>query len=302
MGQCNVSLDMLRKARDVCIDKSFSDCKYADMAPLFGLKPRGKGFDIPSFPPSKCRIPLSVWQAILDGMDQLENEIGSFDAHENVQAKSQWTAAWFRPLVAMFESRILNRPEKTIVGNRTRGGRVELQYCLQGQCLLVVIVVKTLGDSMAALDAMAQLIAELDAADFCNRKAALAIPVVKGILTDGRYFRFVNFEDGKITRSPHIATQFSDHETTATSIKPICEMFFACLLEGWVHGLRAFHARSQRRETMEGVRRPSATDWDSACVAATNALKVASNLKPADKAQQALKAVEPLPWSPVAAK
>ncbi|KAJ3178925.1 hypothetical protein HDU87_003192 [Geranomyces variabilis] len=287
LSTCNISVALLQKARDICIDKSFSECKYADMAPLFGLDPNAGGLDITPLVPLHCRIPLAVWKTILEGVDQVEDEIGTVSLHVNENTRSQWIAAWFRPLVALFRSRIRKMPERTMLGHRTKGGRIELQYWLHAQCLLVVIEVKfSLSDNIAAQDALAQLFAELDAADFRNRKETLAVPTVRGVLTDGTRFRFVDYNSGTISQSDVYSVDTNNYQATAATMKPICEIFFASLLEGWKHGLEAYRARLLTQE-LTGARRASATEWQAACIAAVEALKLASEMNPADKDRQA---------------
>ncbi|KAJ3012915.1 hypothetical protein HKX48_006012 [Thoreauomyces humboldtii] len=270
LGKCNISLELLQKARDICIDKPFSNCKYSDMARFYGFHPYG------------------VWQDIGRSVDAAEDELGTLCVHVNENTRSLWIAAWFRPLVALFKSRFRNMPERTIAGHhRTRGGMIELQYWIEAQCPLVVVEVKSpLSVDYTGLDALAHLLAELDAADFRNRKETLAVPTVRGILTDGTRFRFVDFAPGSVKLSGFYLVDYNSPAEIATSMKPICEIFFASLLSGWSNGLPACRSRSEKLGELTGVRQPSTAQWVTATTAASQAFLLAKDYSHPDKTSQ----------------
>ncbi|KAJ3165791.1 hypothetical protein HDU88_003985 [Geranomyces variabilis] len=266
LRKCNISLPMLDRARA---------CTYEMMCPLYGLDPEAGGDDIPNGPMQRSGLPVSLWRSILRSVDQIEDDIGHLAKHENEAAREKWIAAWLTPIVALFESRILNHPERPIPGYRTGGGEVELQYWIKGQCLLVIIEVKYIIalETKRYLDGLAQLLAELDAAAYKNQKNGLAVPELRGVLTDGSTWVVVAFNTENLTISlEKFSIRIANRAQQVEDMLAVINVLFNSFLKGWFQGLRAYHMRSDARGEEEGVRRVSTVQWGMAEMAASQAL------------------------------
>ena len=74
------------------LEVSFSKVKYVDIAPFVGLEPQRRMRDIGFFPIRRARIPTSVFKTIVEDMDVLLPQYGSFLFHANEEARSRFLA------------------------------------------------------------------------------------------------------------------------------------------------------------------------------------------------------------------
>ncbi|KAJ3267680.1 hypothetical protein HK104_005707 [Borealophlyctis nickersoniae] len=225
MREKKISPYLLSKIKGLEPLTSFSHSKYVLVAPLYGLDEYMHGTDIPVRTTNFAHFPQRVWKCILETVEATEEQFGAYPFLQNEDARARWTEAWFAPLVYInFKSRIRNIPQKHLPAtNTSKGGKVEIQYWLHGSCLIVLIEMKySIDEGTGYLDNLAQLMAELDSADYNNFIKHLNILPIWGILTDGMKYHFLQYDSSTRTFSkiqPITIDINADANTVAAQMK-----------------------------------------------------------------------------------
>ncbi|KAF8218698.1 hypothetical protein L208DRAFT_1449157 [Tricholoma matsutake] len=107
------------------IDVSFANIKYVDMAPFVGLNPDQNMHDISTFDLYRSRIPMSLFESIVDDMDILLPQYGPIIEHQTEEATSWFLAPIFNRLITVFVCAFRNLPESMLQGRITNRGRVK---------------------------------------------------------------------------------------------------------------------------------------------------------------------------------
>lgn len=199
-------------------------------------------------------------------------------------------------------------------GRMTTRGRIDYQFRVCGALTILFIEVKPqTGSGDERLNAVAQVIAEADGTWSCyslhlatTNFAALSFSIacdllnenngfrstIYAVLCDGSSFEFFSF-DGS-TRPPVFSrgvTYLSDGTTASRislpsyesttrrdyirGLRPICEIFFAMFLGGYLVGLQAYHYRLMQKAADEGRERDSTPTWLAAVGLAKEAISIA---------------------------
>ncbi|KAJ3278036.1 hypothetical protein HK104_002711 [Borealophlyctis nickersoniae] len=213
----SLSLAMLDKIEPLALRSSSSRLEYKTIAPLFGLNPTLRGRDMGTIDIQYARLPSKVWLEVLQSVDMAEQMLGEFDLHENEQARSQWIDAWFRPIIALFESRVRKVPHSS-------SGRMESQFFMDTIRMLRLIVTNhSLTDNKEFVNQMAQIMGELNVSAYRNGKNSMEINPINGILTDGeKYFVFeYNHETRTFKKSYPLRVNTDNSATIARSMEEV---------------------------------------------------------------------------------
>lgn len=112
---------------------------------------------------------------------------------------------------------------------------------------------------------------------------------VYGILCDGDVFEFFCFDGstkpplffhGCDPTVPRTHLQLPDFTQTATprlfidALRPICEIIFDLMLNGYISSLKAYHSRSVENSAKEAKPRKSLDKWERAISSAHKALEM----------------------------
>jgi hypothetical protein len=156
--------------------------------------------------------------------------------------------AWHVPVCALFEGRIVDRPEHAMPGTpETSGGCVEHEvFMIEGIILIVIelkLYVKDLGDHAA------QILLELVSAHKINADREFENqPPVYAMLTDLHDFYILRYDGSTFS--------FYDKEITVPQrtrsaflggMMDVTEILFSVLLEGYIQTLEAVSVRSKSR-------------------------------------------------------
>ena len=160
------------------LPESFSKVEYAAVAPLVNLKPKRNLNDIKSFPIRRARIPTTMFRTIVEDMDVLLPQYGSFSFHKNDEARSRFLAPVSNPslrsgyyllifkifnrLVAAFGFGTCNKPESRIQGRISTQDEIEYHFTSLGRMSLLFIEVKFEIGHLEDCQKVAQVIAECD--------------------------------------------------------------------------------------------------------------------------------------------
>jgi len=308
------------------LNVSFSKVKYREMAPRVGLDPYGSGSDMQTFDIRRARIPTSLFKDIVQDLEISMKQYGEPNEQANEEARSRClapvsmaTSAFayflcsrscqiFGRLVGLFDLTIHNTPKSVIPAHMTTRGRIEYHYVVLGGISLLVIEVKyTMGNAQERLNAIAQVIAELDgmqtlpllsariyisfiACDYANDHRNFPPTTVYGVLCDGTIFEFFSFngETNPPTVSRgvfptptlpvpllSIANYYASRANFILSLRPICETIFYLLLLSYKTAIQASTTRSTGRAKKQKSPRASTPSWQEALLFAEEALQLA---------------------------
>jgi hypothetical protein len=158
---------------------SFSNVKYAEIAPYSWLDPNAQGADIHKLEVFRSRLPIDVFEEIYRDVRKASLQYGRMEYHSNEATWSRYIASvsrikflirsnfnlthlqLFSEVVSLFGCAIINNPEGLLEAEFTKKGRIEHHFCCMNLVSIVFIEVKkTYVFGKGRLDVIAQVLAE----------------------------------------------------------------------------------------------------------------------------------------------
>ena len=135
---------------------SFSNVKYAEIAPYCWLDPGAMGDDIRKLEVFRSRLPMNIFKGIYDIVYMTSLQYGRMQYHNNEEARSRFIASVSEPsnyfpirlnlthnlqfyskIVALFGCAIINNPEGLLEAEFTKKGRIEHHFCSMNSVSIV---------------------------------------------------------------------------------------------------------------------------------------------------------------------
>ncbi|KAJ3174481.1 hypothetical protein HDU87_007174 [Geranomyces variabilis] len=184
MREYDIDPDALLEAKGSLLE-SFSKVTFSDVAPLFGFKVSERAKVFGQLELNRAILPRAVRLEVIGELSKAQSEMGPLESCVNEAQKTAYISGILRPLVNCFKSRIRNLCE-TEIKSHTSKGRIEFLYSAFDSVIIMLVEAKyALAEKNAA-----QVMLELDAADYINWRKGVAVDRIWGVLTSGDDWTF----------------------------------------------------------------------------------------------------------------
>ncbi|KAF3903378.1 hypothetical protein ABW20_dc0105785 [Dactylellina cionopaga] len=267
-----LDLDGVRaKALEKDLEHIATSLSYSMMAQRVHLDPHAMVGDAPTFQVHRARIRSPDFRAIVQDFEIMGNQYGPPADHHSEAGRSRYISAAFNTIIAWFRLMIYNRPENFVESETKRHGLRNYFKCFGGCTILVLDIRLNLGIGRDRLNAIAELIVELETCNLSNEKQGFSVPIV-GILCDGSSFEYFSYDGYSKSFSRGLLVSKSTPGSTAIArvtlppitqatgveyirgLRPLCESFYFLLLKGFLAGLEAYIRRARDYGGGDGTR------------------------------------------------
>ncbi|KAM6497443.1 hypothetical protein JOM56_007916 [Amanita muscaria] len=256
---------------------SFSDAKWSELAPQFGLHNNIALLQLPTFITPVYLLPPTFHVANFTPAWRTLDVYRDIDQQTREEARVRILDPYIVPILALFQGRIIDMP--VMESQYSSGGDVEHEIIMVGGILFFVIELKLYLDSGG--NNLSQLFLKLLSAAAENGTLDFTNLRVYGLLTDLTKFEFYSYDP--------LEKQFSLDEEFSLETRRnhycfgmihVTNKIFSVVMHGYVSGLEAIVLKSRERgekgDTMRdtSVRRESTSKWEHALRLAKDCLDV----------------------------